>query len=937
MDIFELSPDEAHKQFQEIAEISSDWVWEVDQDGRYTYVSDRIKTFLGYTPEEMLGKSPFELMSSSEAKRVGDIFLSYASKHLPFKDLENVNLHKNGQEITLSTSGIPVFNPDGSFKGYRGTDKDISKEKELLTLLETHRYNLDQAQRIANIGHWELDILQNSLYWSDQVYRIFGLKPREIGATYDSFLTFIHPDDREMVNNAYASSVQNKSKYQIVHRVVSADGKLKFVEERCEHQIDHDGNVVKSIGTVQDITAKVQNEKALKLASSVFTYSNDAIVITNKKNEIITVNQACEKLTGFTPAEVIGKNPRILGSGWGNKKFYEQMWNEILTKGIWEGQICDKKKNGEIYTASQAIIAIKNRAGEVENFIGISSDITQLVKEQEEKQKALTTSRFGDLKNRYALFEDIKNYHLSNAALIDLNRFHQINDFYGYAISDELLNEVSLILKTKCHGTYEVYHFNADTFVITMPDTIEPDIFAKVIEDILDSLENNIFVVDEYEISVSATGVIANGSSDVLLRLLDMALKYAKEKRLRFWIHDAASDFTAKFRQNLHWTKELKSAFKEDRLTVYFQPIYSLESHEIERYESLVRLIGTEGEVVTPNFFLDAAEQSNQMFRLTETVFIKTLEMLKQCKGKYKFSINISTMDMQNPHFLALVQEHLGDFSLAHKICFEILETYDITDLNAVANFVELVHRLGCQVAIDDFGSGYANFENLIKLDIDIIKIDGTLIEKIATHQDAYDIVDAIVGFAQKRKMKTIAEFVRNRSIFNIAEKIGIDYVQGYYIAKPSQHLDTTVESTAIDSNEPYKLMIYVSQAKTAITYENASAILNASWRKNRQNGIGGILLYDKTFFIQLLNGPVDKVDRIFERISQDDRHHSIRLMGEYLSQTQEFHEWNMGFLPKSDMITAIFESHNVQEGSGLYNAEFADLEKLLKELTLYV
>lgn len=813
---------------------------------------------------------------------------------------------------------------------------DPSLQKELLRLLEKHRYNLDQVQRIANIGHWEFDTLQNTLLWSDQVYRIFGLKPGEIDATYDAFLGFIHPDDRDRVNEAYAFSILHKSKYHIIHRIVSADGIVKFVEERCEHQFDEKGSVIKSIGTVQDITAKIENEKALQLASSVFTHSNDAIIITDKENNILTINQACEKLTGYTQAEVIGQNPSILGSGWGDRHFYERMWSDILSKGIWEGQIRDKKKNGDTYIAAQAIIAIKNDEGEIENFIGISNDITELVKEQEERQKALTTSRFGDLKNRHALFEEIKTHQISSAALIDINGFHQINDFYGYTISDQLLQEVSLMLKGQCEEICDIYHFNADAFVITLSNPLEPSLFASSIEAILDRLDNTLFLIDEYEISVSATGVIAHGPSDELLRTLDMALKYAKEKHIRFWIHNEASDFTVKFRENLHWTKELKNGFKEDRLTVFFQPIYGFESKTIERYEALVRLIGTEGEVVTPNFFLEVAEQSNQMFRLTQTVFTKTLEMLKQSGGEHKFSINISTEDMQNSVFLALVEEHLSDVAVASKICFEILETHSIADLDAINRFVDLVHALGCQVAIDDFGSGYANFENLIKLDIDIIKIDGTLIENIATHQDSYDIVDAIVGFARKRKIKTIAEFVRNRSIFDVAQKIGIDYIQGYYIGKPNPYLDVTLESD-INGSEPYQTLIYVSQAALELTHEQVFSILNASWKKNRQNGIGGILLYDETFFIQLLNGPVDKVDRIYERIVEDNRHHTLHLIGKRFSKTQEFHEWNMGFLPKSEIISNLMKSYNIQEGNGFYAAAFSDLEALLKELTFYV
>ncbi len=930
--------DFTRRRFKEIAEISSDWVWEIDASGQYTYVSDKVKTFLGFTPKEIIGKTPFDLMPPEEASRIKEILIDYANQQHPFKDIDNINLHKDGREVILRTSGVPIFDSEGNFAGYRGADKDITREQHLIKSLERSQSNLREAQELANIGHWELDLSTNDLHWSDQVYRIFGLQPQEVPATYEAFMTYVHPDDRELVDDTYSTSVKQNSTYQITHRIISSDGTLKYVEERCEHEVDGNGNVIRSLGTVQDITEQVQYKKQLQLASLVFTHSTNAIIITDKNNHIITINKAAEQLTGYSEAEVVGKNPKVLGtSTWGDKTFYENMWNEIITHGFWQGEIWDRKKNGDIYIAAQVIIAVKDEHGQIENFIGISSDVTELVREQEEKQHALTTSPFGGLKNRSVLLQDLEHYDISCAAVIDVNGFHQINGFYGYAFSDQLLNEISTIIKSRCDGMYQAYHLHADSFVITMSNEDDKPRFFKAIEDVLDIIENTTFKIDEYALSVSVTGVIANAPSDTLLRALDMALKHAKAKHLKFWVHDDTSDLSAQFRDNLHWIKELKSAFKEDRVTVFFQPIYAFESSQIERYEALVRIIGNDGEIITPNFFLAAAEQSNQMFQLTETVFLKTLEMLKKCDGHYSFSVNISSSDMLNPDFLELIKTHLHDFSMAQKICFEVLETQDITDIDAIVHFVETVQQLGCMVAIDDFGSGFANFENLIKLDIDIIKIDGSLIEKIATHQDAYDIVDAIVSFAQKRKIKTVAEFVRNRLIFDVAKKLGIDYVQGYYIAKPQQSCDYKANGKEVDVTEPYKLLIYVSTANNDTTYEMATHILNTSWENNRKNGIGGVLLYDKTHFVQMLNGPTDRVDQVFQRITNDERHSNIRLIGEEVMDTQELDEWNMGFLPKSNIITEIFKKHHIEEDDGLYNAPFTDLKALLKELTLYI
>lgn len=813
----------------------------------------------------------------------------------------------------------------------------LQKNNNLSESLKQSQHDLSQAQRIGNIGHWELDLEKNQLFWSDQVFRIFELEPQSIIPSYELFLSFIHPDDHSLVNNAYRSSIKNHSSYQITHRVITKQGNLKYVEERCEHQLDEHLKVVKSIGTIQDITSSVENAKALKLASSVFVNSNDAILITDKENKIVTVNRSFEKMTGYLEEEIVGLNPNVLSSGWGDKDFYEKMWHEILTKGIWKGNIQDKRKNGELYTIEQSIIAVKDSSNNIESFIGIANDITELLREQDEKNRALTTSRIGGLKNRYALFEALKKFDIRCAALIDINRFHQLNNFYGYDISDQLLTKVSELINSQYKNRHTLYHFNADTFVITKDPDSSVVHFEAYIKEIINLIENSNFIVDEYEISLSVTGVIANTSTDNLIKTLDMALIYAKEKHLQYWMHNEISDISQKFQENLHWAKELKRAFKEDRVVVFYQAIYSLHTNEIERYEALVRLKTVDGDIITPDFFLAAAEYSNQMFQLTKTVFLKTLDMLTQCRGVFTFSINISTADIENPHFLALIEEYLDDYPYKRNLCFEILETKEIANLESVGEFVKLIHALGCKIAIDDFGSGFANFENLINLEIDIVKIDGTLIEKIATNQGAYDIVDSIVNFAKKREMRTIAEYVKNRAIFDIAKKIGVDMVQGYYIDKPKEELHSLITDHVVNSNEPFKTLIYVSESVSTTTYDDAVKILNTSWSKNRENGIGGVLLYNRRFFIQLLNGPVDKVDQIFHRIKEDKRHHNIRLVGEEFLQEQEFDEWNMGFLAKSTFIMDILKKHNIEDYDGFYHTDFVTFKELLKELTLYI
>jgi PAS domain S-box-containing protein len=474
---FEIESKLNRKRFEEISSISSDWVWEVDTNGIYTYVSPRVKDFLGYEASEIIGTTPFDLMSQMEAKRVGGVFLSYVKEQKPFKDLENRNIHKDGSEVILHTSAMPIYDTDGVFIGYRGTDKDVTKITQLIESLELSKSNLNQAQRLANIGHWELDLVNNALYWSDEVYRIFGLEPQEFGATYEAFLEYVHPEDHKDVNNAYAKSVEEKSKYQIIHRVITKQNELKFVEERCEHILDESGNVIKSIGTVHDITEKVKKDKQIYLSSKVFEYSTDAILITDANNNIVAVNKTFTELTGYSLDEAIGKNPRVISSGWGDKEFYQKMWNDISNKGLWQGEIWDRKKDGTLYIVKQSIIAVKNKYGKIENFIGISHDITE-AKNQEEQIKKLAYYDFlTKLPNRKLFKEEVDNYikssHYNNSKFalmfLDLDNFKWVNDTLGHKVGDKVLLHVAKEIQAIINKDSIVGRLGGDEFVVLIP------------------------------------------------------------------------------------------------------------------------------------------------------------------------------------------------------------------------------------------------------------------------------------------------------------------------------------------------------------------------------------------------------------------------------------------------------------------------------------
>ncbi|MBN2897104.1 MAG: response regulator [Campylobacterales bacterium] len=286
----QMELEQSQKRFMEITQIATDWIWEVDVHGRYTFVSERVKEVLGYSPEELLGQSPLSYMHPQEAKRVGAIFMQYIEACTPFRDLENVNLHRDGHEVILQTSALPIFAEDGSFAGYRGTDRDITEERRAHEKLQRSEHALSEAQRLASIGSWTLDLQNNHLSWSDEIFRIFEIDSTRFEPSYEGFLNAIHPEDVARVNEAFAASVDKREPYSIEHRLLLNDGRTKYVWERGETIYDDSGTPIRAQGTVQDITEREKLKAELIAAKERSEAANRAKseFLANMSHEIRT-------------------------------------------------------------------------------------------------------------------------------------------------------------------------------------------------------------------------------------------------------------------------------------------------------------------------------------------------------------------------------------------------------------------------------------------------------------------------------------------------------------------------------------------------------------------------------------------------------------------------------------------------------------------------
>ena len=417
-------------------------------------------------------------------------------------------------------------------------------------------------------------------------------------------------------------------------------------------------------------------------------------------------------------------------------------------------------------------------------------DITKEVEQQLELTNLLYTDNLTYLSNRTKLIEDLQNseINIKSIAIMDINSFKEINDFYGHKTGDTILKGIAelIIPLIIMQENLVFYKFPADIYCLANLDEDE-EAFTDLIKKIIEAVERKVFKINSHEIDARITVGMSFSQKNNKLITADLALQAAKEDHKDFLVFFDELDNINEYKNNMVWTKKLKNALANDEIVVYFQPLINNQTMQVDKYECLVRMID-EDKVISPFFFLDISKKSNQYTKITKVVIQKSFKEFDSLP--FEFSVNVSYEDIENPEFIIFIKEELKKYNVANRVVFEILEDEGIKNYDVLIDFINEVKSLGCKVAIDDFGSGYSNFEHLLKMNIDYLKIDASLIKNIATDENSYKVTKTIIDFAKNLNLKTIAEFVENKEIFDIVKELGTDYSQGYYFSAPVAHPD---------------------------------------------------------------------------------------------------------------------------------------------------
>jgi diguanylate cyclase (GGDEF)-like protein len=599
--------------------------------------------------------------------------------------------------------------------------------------------------------------------------------------------------DRCLQNNIYIIYLTN-SNIQVDNFYTDKRIELLFKPidiDMLVHKIEQYISIIlKDIALEQE--KELSNSIINNITNPIFSFNDDEIVFANDFFYKLT---ACKSLREIN--EKYGKIINMFIPERNCCTIFDKNWLDTINKNNLHVCILDNNNLKKYFTVQKIYLAHNDT-----NII-LLNDVSYERKHKDELYNLLYNDNLTGLPNKAKLIEELqnnRNLRLTSICIIDINSFKEINDFYGHKIGDSILIELGNIIKKSIIEIkgLKFYKFPSDTYCITnILDN--KDEFIALIERIVESAYKKVFVFDQYEIDIRITAGLSFSNKNNKLITADIALEAAKKDHKDYMVFYDELDKFQEYENNMLWTKKLKSAFVKDNIEVYFQPLVNNKTLLVDKYECLVRLIDEDGKVVVPFFFLDISKKSNQYKKLTKIVLEKSFK--KFVNLPFEFSVNISYEDIEDIEFLDFVKGLLNKYDVAQRVVFEILEDENVKNYNLLISFIDEVKSLGCKVAIDDFGSGYSNFEHLLKMNVDYLKIDASLIKNIATDENSYKITKTIVDFAKSLNMKTIAEFVENKEIFELTKVLGVDFSQGYYFSAPIANPDLIDFKTG-DDNE---------------------------------------------------------------------------------------------------------------------------------------
>ncbi len=787
---------EGERYYRNVIDSAIDGYFAIDAQRRFIEVNDTLCHLFGYEREEFLGRTPLDFVT--DESRIDLMSQMQRIESTDRRRYQLVARRKNGSTFPILLNNTTHRNERGEVAGSFGFITDLTP------IVDAQRAVAESERELRGI----LDNMQDTYYRTDaqglvtrasrSVKQLLGYEPEEfIGRRLaDSYCT---PEERALF---LARMVANGG--HIVggeSRLRHKDGREVWVRTTAHFIRDAAGNVVGVEGITRDNTQQRRAEEELRLAAKVFESSGEAIMISDAAGTIISVNRAFTRVTGYEPGEVVGRTTDLLSSGRHDREFFRALWRSIHEVGYWNGEIWNRRRDGEVFPMWLSVSAVRDERGLTTHLVGIFADISERKSAEARIAFLAHHDTLTNLPNRLLLRDRMQQAiaHCERSGcrvallFVDLDRFKAVNDSFGHPAGDALLRDAARRLEDCVRDSDTVSRQGGDEFLVVLTELQDAEVPARVAAKIMESLAQP-YRIEGHEATLSASVGIAvypedGAGFDELLKKADIAMYHAKESgRNAFRFYTERMNADAQERLELHGL--LRRALERKEFRLHFQPVVDLASGRVVGAEALLRWQSPERGLVAPGQFIAAAEHSGLIVPIGEWVLGEACAELARWHaggaGELTMAVNISAIQFRRGDVEDTVRRALeASGAPAAALELELTESILIDGAEAVLATLRRLQSLGVRLAIDDFGTGYSSLAYLKRFAVDKLKIDQSFVRDIVADQEDAAIVRAVIQMAKSLNLSVLAEGVETGDVAAELRRMECDLVQGYFFGRP--------------------------------------------------------------------------------------------------------------------------------------------------------
>ncbi len=778
-----------------LIETLPDLVWLKDRDGVYLRCNHRFEQFFGASEAEILGKTDYDFVD----KELADFFrendhCAIAAGEARINE-ETITFASDGHSEVLEVIKTPMYSAAGELIGVLGVGRDVTERKRIEAELQEGIEVYQAAINTPALGFWSVDGRGRLLEVNDAYVQ-------QSGYSRDELLGMTIPDleakESAEETQAHIQEIMAKgfSRFRSYHR--RRDGSQWPVEVITSFSSIQGGRF---FAFLEDLTESIKKEQQLELAANVFETMNQAVVVTDAHNRIVSINPATSEITGYSFEELLGENPRIFASGRHDPEFYEDMWRNLEDTGHWDGEIWDRRKDGSVYPKWLTINAIHNSKGEVVQYVSVFSDITERKRTEELIWRQANYDSLTGLANRTLfksrLQQEMERHSRDEGKIaviyLDLDGFKDVNDSLGHAAGDRLLVEVAHRLEERSRKSDLVARLGGDEFTLMLVDIHQPEQVGAMAEEILEALKQTIRIM-ERELRIGASLGIAiypdDGTSvDEITKHADVAMYQAKatgKNHFQFF----QPQMNAMAQHRLTMIHDLHTAVETQDFSLYFQPKLCLEDNRVLGMEALLRWTRADGRMVSPAEFIPCAEETGLIIPIGGWILAEACHMTAVWNRRYdtrlKVAVNLSARQFRSS---GLVEEVLGALQRsglpAELLELEITESTLMEEVEQAIGVMKRLREAGISIAIDDFGTGYSSLSYLKRFPISTLKVDRSFVHELREGSEDEAIIKATIDLARSLNLEVVAEGIESEGQLQLLQRLSCYSGQGYHIGRP--------------------------------------------------------------------------------------------------------------------------------------------------------